>query len=48
MIEDRLFKLKLNCECEILTNSNELRRKGLQRVFGLDFGVTGRRELDIF
>ena len=47
MIEDRLFKLKLKCECEILTNSDDLRRRSLQHVFGLDFGVPGRRELDI-
>ena len=47
MIEDRLFKLKLKCECEILANSNELRRKGLQQVFGTDFGTPGRKELDI-
>lgn len=47
MIEDRLFK-RLKCECEILTNKDDLRRKDLQRVFGLDFGEPGRRELDIF
>ncbi len=45
MIEDRLFK-RLKCECEILTNRNDIRRKELQRVFGLDFG-SGRRELGI-
>lgn len=47
MIETRLFKLKLKCECEILTNSNDLRRRGLQHVFGLDFGEPGKRELNI-
>jgi len=46
MIEDRLFR-KLQCECEILTNHDDLRRKDLQRIYGLDFGVPGRRELDI-
>jgi hypothetical protein len=46
MIEDRLFK-RLNCECEILTNTDDLRRKGLQRVFGLDVGGSGRREFEI-
>jgi hypothetical protein len=47
MIEDRLFKLKLKCECEVLTNRDELRRKDLQRAFGMDFGTPGNRELDI-
>jgi hypothetical protein len=46
MIEDRLFK-RLKCECEILTNVDDLRRKDLQRVFGTDFGAPGRREFDI-
>jgi hypothetical protein len=47
MIEDRIFK-RLRCECEILTNRNDIRRKGLKQVFGLDFGEPGNRELDIF
>ena len=46
MIEDRLFR-KLQCECEILTNHVDLRRKDLQRMYGIDFGEPGRRELDI-
>ena len=46
MIEDRLFK-KLICECEILTNPNDIRRRDLQRIYGMDFGMPGRRELDI-
>ena len=46
MIEDRLFK-RLSCECEILTNRNDVKRMDLQRVFGLDFGVQGRREIEI-
>jgi hypothetical protein len=47
MIEDRVFK-KLICECEILTNPNDIRRKGLEQVFGVDFGRPGQRELDIY
>jgi hypothetical protein len=47
MIEERLFK-KLICECEILTNRNDIRRKELKQVYGLDFGGLGRREVDIF
>jgi hypothetical protein len=46
MIEDRLFRLKLNCECEILTNRNEIKRRELE-AFGLDFGGSGRREFGI-
>jgi hypothetical protein len=46
LIEDRLFR-KLQCECEILTNHDDLRRRDLQRMYGIDFGVPGRRELDI-
>ena len=46
MVEDKLFK-KIICECEILTDRNEIRRKGLEQVFGMDFGVPGRREFDI-
>jgi hypothetical protein len=46
MIEDRLFK-RLKCECEILTDKDELRRKDLQMTFGMDFGTPGNRELDI-
>lgn len=46
MIEDQLFK-RLQCECEILTNHDNLRRRDLQRMYGIDFGEPGRRELDI-
>jgi hypothetical protein len=46
MIEDRLFK-QLICECEILTNRNDIRRRELQQVYGLDFGGLGRRDFDI-
>jgi hypothetical protein len=46
MIEDQIHK-RLNCECELLTNKDDLRRKDLQRMYGIDFGIAGRRELDI-
>ena len=46
MIEDRLFKLKLECECEILTNRNDIKRRELE-AFGLDFGGSSRREFGI-
>ena len=47
MIEDQIYK-RLQCECEILTNHDYLRRKDQERSFGLDFGMPGRRKLDIF
>lgn len=46
MLEERLFK-RLQCECEILTNRDDIRRKDLQSLYGLDFGEPGKRELDI-
>lgn len=46
MIEDQIYK-RLQCECEILTNHDDLRRRDLQRMYGIDFGRPGRRELDI-
>ena len=46
MIEDRIYK-RLKCECEILTNHDDLRRRDLQRMYGIDFGEPGRRELDV-
>jgi hypothetical protein len=46
MIEDKMFK-RLQCECEILTNRDDLRRRDLQGMYGMDFGMPGRRELDI-
>jgi len=46
MIEDQIYK-RLTCECEILTNPDDIRRRGLERSFGLDFGMPGRKELDI-
>lgn len=45
-IEDQIYK-RLQCECELLTNKDDLRRKDLQRIYGMDFGRPGRRELDI-
>jgi hypothetical protein len=46
LLEDRI-KRRLQCECEILTDRDDLRRKDLQMTFGMDFGTPGRRELDI-
>ena len=46
IVEDRMYK-RLKCECEILTNRDDIRRQDLQRTFGMDFGTPGNRELDI-
>ena len=41
------IKKRLKCECEILTDKDELRRRDLQMTFGMDFGEPGQRDLDI-
>jgi hypothetical protein len=46
LMEDRIKK-RPQCECEILTDRDDLRRKELQRVFGMGFGEPGNRGLDI-
>ena len=46
LLEDRIKK-RPQCECEILTDKDDLRRKELQMTFGMDFGTPGNRELDI-
>jgi hypothetical protein len=46
LMEDRIKK-RPQCECEILTDRDDLRRKELQRIYGMDFGEPGNRELDI-
>ena len=38
---------KLICECEMLRDDKKLRRLELERMFGVDFGESGRRELDL-
>ena len=46
LMEDSIKK-RPQCECEILTDRDDLRRKELQRIYGMDFGGPGNRELDI-
>ena len=46
IIFERLGR-KLNCECEMLRDDKELRRLELERMFGVDFGESGRRGLDL-
>ena len=38
---------KLICECEMMRDSEKLRRLELERMFGVDFGESGKRGLDI-
>ena len=35
------------CECQILNDEKEIRRKELEKVFGVDFGVPGQRGVDV-
>ena len=37
----------LVCECEMLQDDKKRRRMELERMFGVDFGESGRRELDL-
>ena len=46
IIFERLGR-KLNCECEMLRDDKKLRRLELERMFGVDFGESGRRGLDL-
>jgi hypothetical protein len=46
LIEERIGR-RLVCECELLNNEGAMRRKTLERVFGLDFGGPGGRDFDI-
>ena len=45
-IEERLG-LKLECDCQIINNDVENRRKALANTFGADFGEPGR-DFDLF
>ena len=38
---------KLICECEMLRDDEKLRRIELERIFGVDFGESGKREMDL-
>jgi hypothetical protein len=46
MIEERIGR-KLICECQLLNDDKEIRRRDLERTFGVDFGVTGNRNVDV-
>ena len=46
LIEERIGRT-LICECELLNDEKTIRRKALQRLFGVDFGLPGERHLGI-
>ena len=46
IIFERLGR-KLVCECEMLRDDKKLRRLELERMFGVDFGESGRRDVDL-
>jgi hypothetical protein len=46
MIEERIGR-KLICECQLLNDDKEIRRRDLERIFGVDFGVAGNRNVDV-
>ena len=46
LIEERLGR-ELICECEIMRDEKEIRRRALEEQFGVDFGEPGRREVDV-
>jgi hypothetical protein len=46
MIEE-LIGRKLICECQLLNDDKEIRRKELERTFGMDFGVAGNRNMEV-
>ncbi len=35
------------CECLILKDEKAIRRMELEKIFGVDFGGTGKREIDV-
>jgi len=47
IIEDRIGR-NLECECQIIDNQSQHRRKDLINNFGADLGAPGRRDFDVF
>ncbi len=46
MLEERIGH-KVTCECQLLEDDRERRRRELTRVFGVDFGEPGNRSVDV-
>jgi len=45
-LEERIGH-KVTCECQLLEDDRERRRRELTRVFGVDFGEPGNRSVDV-
>ncbi len=46
MLEERIGH-KVICECQLLEDDRERRRRELTQVFGVDFGEPGNRSVDV-
>ena len=46
MIEEQIGR-KLICECQLLNDDKEIRRRDLERTFGVDFGEPGIRDMEV-
>ena len=46
MLEERIGH-KIICECQLIEDDRERRRRELTRVFGVDFGEPGNRSVDV-
>ena len=46
LLEEHLGR-ELECECQILKNEKAIRRRELQKQYGVDFGGLGKQGVDI-
>lgn len=49
-VRDILFERigrQVVCECQFINDDKEIRRKELEAIYGVDFGVPGKRGLDL-
>jgi hypothetical protein len=46
MIENAIWR-RVECECQILNDEKEVKRKKLWVAFGRDFGESGKRDMDV-
>ena len=46
LIEEHLGR-ELTCECDIMRDEKAIRRRALEEQFGVDFGESGNRTVDI-
>jgi hypothetical protein len=45
-IENAIWR-RVDCECQILNAEKEVKRKKLWVAFGMDFGESGKRDMDV-